>query len=274
MRPGFELATVLITVKTYPNPSDRYGETVCVAGARLDGGIPTWIRLYPMKHRLAEYTQKFKKYDLIEIPVSSHGAKDPRPESMRPDQTGLRLLGHVESRDGWRERRELLAGLIGATTTCDLIAANKAVTMADPAPSLGLVRATEATVRVRLGKTWDARQRHKAEAAASPTLFDDQGQEVLEPMPFSVVLSYRCDAERCPGHEATVLDWEVGQAGRKWRVELGDAGARTALRDKWTSMFASGKDSHLFVGNMHQRRQTFSVLGVWYPRIPVQDSLL
>ena len=37
-RPGEETAEVMITVKTYPNPSETYGETVCVAGVRLDRG--------------------------------------------------------------------------------------------------------------------------------------------------------------------------------------------------------------------------------------------
>ena len=46
-RPGEETAEVMITVKTYPNPSETYGETVCVAGVRLDRGAPEWIRLYP-----------------------------------------------------------------------------------------------------------------------------------------------------------------------------------------------------------------------------------
>lgn len=39
-RPGEETAEVMVTVKTYPNPSETYGETVCVAGVRLDRGGP------------------------------------------------------------------------------------------------------------------------------------------------------------------------------------------------------------------------------------------
>jgi hypothetical protein len=34
----------MITVKTYPSPSDTYGETVCVAGARLDRGASALTR--------------------------------------------------------------------------------------------------------------------------------------------------------------------------------------------------------------------------------------
>ena len=38
-----EKKTVLVTVKAYPNPSKKYGETVCVAGIDLERN--TLIRL-------------------------------------------------------------------------------------------------------------------------------------------------------------------------------------------------------------------------------------
>jgi hypothetical protein len=50
-RPGYERVRVLIAVKTYPNPSSKYEETVCVAGIQLDRGQPEWIRLYPVRFR-------------------------------------------------------------------------------------------------------------------------------------------------------------------------------------------------------------------------------
>jgi hypothetical protein len=39
---------VLITVKTYPNPSKSYQETVCTAGIDED---KNWIRIYPVNFR-------------------------------------------------------------------------------------------------------------------------------------------------------------------------------------------------------------------------------
>jgi hypothetical protein len=39
---------ILITVKTYPTLSRKYGETVCTAGIRPDG---SWVRLYPVPFR-------------------------------------------------------------------------------------------------------------------------------------------------------------------------------------------------------------------------------
>ena len=99
---GEETAKVLVTVKTYPSPSDRYGETVCVAGVRLDRGAPEWIRLYPMKFRLVDYAQQFAKYEVVEVPVNRPGTRDPRPESMRPDQTRLRSLRKIDSGRNWQ----------------------------------------------------------------------------------------------------------------------------------------------------------------------------
>ena len=42
------LTKVLITVKTYPSLSAKYGELVCTAGFLEDG---SWIRLYPIPFR-------------------------------------------------------------------------------------------------------------------------------------------------------------------------------------------------------------------------------
>jgi hypothetical protein len=66
-RAGDETADVMITVKTYPNPSETYGETVCVAGVRLDRERPEWIRLYPVKFRNADFDNQFKKYEIIRV---------------------------------------------------------------------------------------------------------------------------------------------------------------------------------------------------------------
>lgn len=77
LKPGQELARVLITVKTYPAPSARHGETVCIAGVRIDGDQPSFIRLYPIPFRMLEASSQFKKYQVIGVPVIARGTKDP-----------------------------------------------------------------------------------------------------------------------------------------------------------------------------------------------------
>ena len=78
-------ARIMITVKTYPELSNKYRETSCVAGIRLDEGAPRHVRLFPVPFRLLREEDQFRKYSIIEIDVESHGTRDSRPESLRPD---------------------------------------------------------------------------------------------------------------------------------------------------------------------------------------------
>lgn len=273
MDSGAEVARILVTVKTYPNPSDAYGETVCVAGVRLDGG-PRWIRLYPTLYRHVDYGQRFKKYEIIEVPVVPHGSKDPRPESHRPLQEGLTVIRKVDTKTGWRERKDLLGNLVGAVTTCELIRVNRETKYNKPAPSLGLVKMLDPEVSVLPGDPWSESQLAKAVRAASPTLFNPEGFKQLEPAPYRVRFRYRCAFEKCAGHEPALLDWEAGEAGRKWRREYGPSEALDKLREKYEKLLVPDKDSHLYIGNLHQHRTSFSALGVWYPpKVPCESDL-
>jgi len=93
---------VLITVKTYPALSSKYGELVCTAGVREDG---SWVRIYPMPFRRLKDYFKFKKYSWIELPLEKN-TKDIRPESFRPkDLTEIKTVGHMDTSDKWLERR-------------------------------------------------------------------------------------------------------------------------------------------------------------------------
>ncbi len=59
-----EKLKVLITVKTYPLPSEGYQELVCTAGVLPDG---SFIRLYPIDYRYRPYWQWYKKYQWVEV---------------------------------------------------------------------------------------------------------------------------------------------------------------------------------------------------------------
>ena len=95
---------ILITAKTYPNLSSKYDELVCTAGVLEDG---SWIRLYPIPFRRMEYEGQFKKYDWIEIDVSKR-KEDPRPESFTPDIDTMDIVGHIDTPNNWKERKEFL----------------------------------------------------------------------------------------------------------------------------------------------------------------------
>ncbi|MFW0786182.1 hypothetical protein AAFP35_16885 [Gordonia sp. CPCC 206044] len=274
MKPGYERARVLITVKTYPNPSAKYEETVCVAGVRLDGEKPEWIRLYPVRFRSVDEGAQFDKYEVIEVHVTPHGSTDPRVESHRPDQQTVVHLDRIDTDRGtWRRRRDLLGELPGMTTTCDLRRDAVSGRMSDPARSLGMIKPHVTDVSVSEGRPWDAGQLRKIADASQPTLFGP-GLRPLEPMPYNVHYEYTCEADGCDGHRQKVLDWELGQAGRKWKREYGDL-AIEEIRRKWADqMTASDRDLYFFIGNQHQHRGSFSVLGTWWPKQQAEDRQL
>ncbi|MCK8675016.1 hypothetical protein M1M07_28400 [Rhodococcus sp. HM1] len=233
---------------------------------RIDQAEPSWIRLYPVRFRGIDDDLQFKKYERVDLPVQAHGSRDPRVESHRPDQSHLDRVGVIDTKTNWAHRRNLLGGLIGATTTCALRSANE-VRMNEPSPSLGLIKPRIDEVQVLPGEPWNEKQIAKIQKASEPDLFGP-GLAPLEPMPYIVRYRYRCESAECPTHTQKVLDWELGQAGRLWRRKHGDQRAREMIREKWEDEFCDpSRDLHFFIGNQHQHRRSFSILGCWYPKI-------
>ena len=96
---------VLITVKTYPTLSRKYGETVCTAGVREDG---SWVRIYPVPFRRLGESEQYSKYDWIDCKLVK-SKSDPRPETRHPaNLLDLKPTGHMSVEDNWRDRRKLL----------------------------------------------------------------------------------------------------------------------------------------------------------------------
>ena len=100
-----ETKQVLITVKAYPNPSRKYGETVCVAG--VDISAHKWIRLYPIPYRDLDNDKKFAKYSLVEVKVRK-ATDDTRPESYKVDTDSIKILDQLDSKNNWGKRKPLI----------------------------------------------------------------------------------------------------------------------------------------------------------------------
>lgn len=259
-----ERAKVLITVKASPQPSAKYGDTVCVAGLRIDEEPHRWVRLYPVPFRWLASGSQFAKYDIIDVEITRR-RQDSRAESYVPDTQSIRVVEHL---DDWNDRVPYM-NLLPTTTTCKLM---RDAEQDHAAPSLGMVH-----VRSLEGFTledhpgWSPAEEAKIAQAMMTSeldLFGTAAQPAQLRAP-RLKLRYRyfCEDARCPSHQGLNLDWELTALQNRNR---GESMARLGeiVEDRFVRMmFEERRLTSFFMGNFEAaiKRAKFSVLGTYYP---------
>ena len=254
-----ERATVLITVKASPEIGRTHGETVCVAGIRLDGDDYRWIRLFPVQWQWF-WQGEHPKYQVIELEIDKHD-KDQRPESYRPRLDTTAVLDQLPA----GKRRAEVLNRLPQYRMCDLVAAKGWAR-----PSLGLVVPREITGFTREDHTGDTAHAAKMNRAAQGSLLA-QGAPKLEFSPFTFKLAYRCQSASCRGHEQSIVDWEISEAWRSWRRSY-PTDYLDRIEEKWLSLVDPARLPALYVGNQHQAPQGFLVLGIARDVTPVEPT--
>jgi hypothetical protein len=242
---------VLITVKTYPTLSRKYGETVCTAGVREDG---TWVRIYPVPFRRLEEAEQYRKFDWLDCRLVRN-ASDPRPETFRPvDESELQPVGHIDTASNWRERRRILLGTATVYNRLDeLIVGAKANRM-----SLAVFKPSRVTDFISEQETreWDpGKVREMRELTKQFELFSDNSWretfKIIPKLPYS--FSYRFEDAVGKTSELQVLDWEAGAL--YWNclrsVDGDELKALAKVRQKYLDEFLQ-KDLHFFLGTTQQ----------------------
>ena len=249
---------LLITVKAYPAIGKKHGEAVCVAGIDLDH--PRWIRLFPVPFRDLPFDQRFKKFDIIELRAEK--ASDPRPESYRPNVDSIAVVGHVPASSP-EERRRIVAPLV-QRSMCAVRREQRATRM-----SLAAIGRPHPPPELRIHVDEEAWQPRKQSVVDQPSLLMP-GKRGLEKIPYRFLYSYRCAGEpECPGHEQSIVDWEIAEAFRSWRRGHGEAQALNRIRFKWTEqLWSPERETTLFVGNQFKNPDGFLILGVFWPPKP------
>ncbi|WP_200926624.1 hypothetical protein [Sphaerimonospora mesophila] len=251
---------LLITVKAAPNPSETYGETVCVAALRLDLDQPGWIRLYPINFRELDGDSRFRKYDIITLEAKP-SPNDPRAESWRPRADSFVVEKHL---DGWPKRMTYIDDYI-EDSMCDLIAA---VRERPSARSLAAVRPKEIlSLELEPHPGWTPTEQRKIDRYVQQLgLFDSAPRTALQAPRFKAWYRYRCHASGCNTHRQGIYDWELVALQRTVGIR-DDEGVKMAIREKfWDLMCAPDRDTVFYVGNQQAHPQSFIVLGVVYPR--------
>lgn len=242
---------VLITVKTYPTLSRKYGETVCTAGVRPDG---SWVRIYPVPFRRLTEEERYRKYDWIDCELIRN-TSDPRPETFRPaDPSELVPIAHMGTEREWQERRELLLQTAKVYDSLQVLVQEAKVNTT----SLAVFKPKRVTgfAYVREEREWDAKKLIEMRGHYSQLgLFEDNAWrrtfQIIPKLPFS--FSYRFEDSLGTKSQLTILDWEIGAL--YWnclRTSGGDEDQALAkVRQKYFDEF-TGKDIHFFLGTTQQ----------------------
>lgn len=250
-----ETKRVLITVKAYPNPSKKYGETVCCAGIDLD--TQQWIRLYPIPFRDLDSSQKFKKYTIISVRCRK-AADDHRIESYKIDMDSIELLSYLDTKRKWEERKKLVLPTV-SVSFCNILAT------IEEEKSMGAFKPCDISFSC---KKTTLESEAKREACYAQLSFFDANKKVIEQIPFDFYYHFKCDGQPdCPGHQLPIIDWEIGQAYRNWRYKYPNQSILLQkIEEKWMEISGPKKDVYFYVGNMKRFRDHFMVLGVFYPQ--------
>jgi hypothetical protein len=255
--PTLETKRVLITVKAYPNPSKKYGETMCCAGIDMD--TLQWIRLYPIPFRDLDESKQFKKYTVIETRCRK-AQDDHRIESYKIDCDSIRLLSYFDTQKDkkWNARKKIVLPTV-VSSFC------KILTEVESGKSLGTFKPSDVTFQWKKAQHDDENSR---EACYAQLSFWNKTKKAIEQIPFDFYYGFKCFGElNCPGHRLPIIDWEIGQAYRDWRYKYKDRDILLEkIKERWlTRICAERNEVYFYVGNMQRFRDKFMVLGVFYP---------
>jgi hypothetical protein len=251
---------VLITVKTYPNPSKNYNETVCTAGVDEEGN---WLRIYPVRFRHRAFSEQYKKWDWLTIDIEKND-KDFRIESHRPvdiDQE-IQIVGHIDSSD-WDYRKELLVKNVYYSMQSlidESYDQSKNI-------SIAVFKAKEIK-RVfceAVEKDWSDEEKAKM---SQLDIFVDREINPLRKLPYAFGFEF-IDIDDSTSR-MRILDWEIGQL--YWNCydkDQDEANACAKVLEKLNWLYKD-RDLYLILGTTleyHRMKapNPFTIIGLFYP---------
>jgi hypothetical protein len=260
-----ETKRALIVVRTYPSPA-KSGVEVSCTGAITDKG--EWLRLFPVPWRFLDEDQRFRKYQWVDVTVTK--AKDPRPESYKLKQDGIKILSPpLSNAHAWRARKAVVLPL-KAHCLCCLVKQRDL----QGYPTLGIFRpkSIDRLVITQEDPKWTPAQ---LGILRQGHLFVEGPKTELEKIPFSFRYEFHCDDDDCTGHKIICTDWEMGQSYRSWKAQYGNQWEQK-FRQRYETEMIQKNDTHFYVGTVHAHPHVWIIVGLFYPpRVddPAQQGL-
>jgi hypothetical protein len=249
-------ARIAVLVKAYPQPSQSYQETVCVAGIDLDTG--KLMRLYPVPYRTLRLDQQFDRYDCIQGRIFK-ATEDPRPESFKIEPTSIRIERPGRNLSA-RSKVELWAHRVSPSLSA-LQADN-----VDSNVSLGVIAPDAGSLRLRSTPIAEADEQARLVAYAAA-----QQQSIFEELPNFVplipeyVFRYRYTSDGVE-HQMQIIDWEIQAAWFSYKRKYGND-AMLHLKNAYTQKMAQ-QNLHLVLGTTREHMRNFTIIGLLRSTIP------
>ena len=91
-----------------------------------------------------------------------------------------------------------------------------------------------------------------------------QIQTLDEKVPYKFRYEFECDDTACRGHKLLCTDWEMGESWRRWKDKYGDQWEEK-FRQKYESYMINERDTHFFVGTIHQHPKEWIIVSLFCP---------
>ncbi|MCQ2976302.1 MAG: hypothetical protein MJ211_15990 [Bacteroidales bacterium] len=279
------LTKVLITVMTYPTLSEKHFETVCTAGFREDG---SWIRIFPVPHRLLPDIGKYSKWQWIEADLEQNPNHDDRPESFHiKNIDSLKLLERIDIkgkpdwglRQNWVNKNKVIYKSM--TELLSLTKANK-ISLAVLKPSRVVdVICEKEDMQSYFEKLNRLKQKYDANMSQL-SLFETQEErdyhfKFAEKIPYKFRYVFYTEGDEKP-RKLMIEDWEIGQLYRN-NINSGksEEEACNIVKDKYLKL-ANENNIHFFMGTSYQWQKKnapdpYLIIGVFFPPKHIQMPL-
>lgn len=255
---------MLISVKTYPTLSEKYGELVCTGGFTEDG---RFIRMYPVPFRKLDYEDRYKKYQWVEVDIERN-KDDFRPESYRlKDTDNIKICEQIGTDNNWAKRKEIIFN--NRKIYNDISELIHDAKTKDKWTSLAVFKPKKISdFKIEESeREWD---KYKLDIINNQgELFEKKIMKVVKKLPYK--FSYTFEDQN--GKKATLMieDWELGQL--YWNCLKKHNDEKKACEDvknKYIN-FMKDRDVYLFLGTTKEHhskmaRNPFIIVGVFYPK--------
>ena len=240
----FQQAESYIIVKAAPRASQKFGETVCIAGLNLDG---SWARLYPVSFRDLEDAQRFGRWDKLRYRWRRpSGRSDVRDESRRVDPHSIEIVGKMplKERNGFLSR-------VAVTSLKKEFEQGKSLALLKPEIIDFYIKKKSDD---EFYKEIEIREVLKAQA----DLFVRQNVIPSNPCPYSFHYRYR---DEDGVHDGTCQDWETEATFLRRKFESGEEQAIVWMKNMFGTVYPE-KGLALAMGTHRYRADQWLINGV------------